>query len=55
MAEEAAQQTRLNLDAEILSKLLRAGAAITMQSLGPTPTYNLYVATNANLPELKGK
>jgi hypothetical protein len=53
MAEEAAQ-TRLNLDAEILSELLRAGAAIATQNLGPTPTYNLYVATNANLPELKG-
>jgi hypothetical protein len=43
------------MDAEILSKLLRAGAAIATQRLGPMPTVDLYVATNTDLPELKGK
>jgi hypothetical protein len=51
---ELARQTRLNLDAQIFGMLLRAGANLAA-NLGHVSTYNLYVPTNTNVPQLKGE
>jgi hypothetical protein len=47
------RQARLRLDAEALRMLLRAGAATV--TLTTPATYSLKLATNCDLPEVKGE